>query len=69
MVRGKENVCMPFKNKIAAALFGLVALPVAAASGAVIGGTYYAPQYGQPVYAPSAWQMDRIPSQSRSVPG
>jgi hypothetical protein len=45
MVRGKENVCMPFKNKIAAALFGLVALPVAAASGAVIGGTYYAPQY------------------------
>lgn len=36
---------MPFKNKIAAALFGLVALPVAAASAAVIGGTYYAPQY------------------------
>src|SRR5882762_3939451 len=45
MVRGKENVCMPFKNKIAAALFGLVALPIAAASAAVIGGTYYAPQY------------------------
>ena len=36
---------MPFKNKIAAALFGLVALPIAAASAAVIGGTYYAPQY------------------------
>ena len=35
---------MPFKNKIAAALFGLVALPVAAFAG-VIGGTYYAPQY------------------------
>ena len=35
---------MPFKNKIAAALFGLAALPVAA-SAAVIGGTYYAPQY------------------------
>jgi hypothetical protein len=35
---------MPFKNKIAAALFGLAALPVAAAA-AVIGGTYYAPQY------------------------
>ena len=35
---------MPFKNKIAAALFGLVVLPVAAAAG-VIGGTYYAPQY------------------------
>ena len=35
---------MLFKNKIAAALFGLVALPVAAFA-AVIGGTYYAPQY------------------------
>ena len=35
---------MPFKNKIAAALCGLVVLPVAAAAG-VIGGTYYAPQY------------------------
>jgi len=35
---------MPFKNKIAAALFGLVVLPVAAFAG-VIGGTYYAPQY------------------------
>src|SRR4030088_57421 len=35
---------MPFKNKIAAALFGLAALPVAA-SAAVIGGTYYATQY------------------------
>ena len=39
MVRGKENVCMPVKNKIAAALFGLVALPIAAASAAVSGGT------------------------------
>ena len=36
---------MPFKNNLAAALFVLVALPVAAASAAVIGGTYYAPQY------------------------
>ena len=44
MVRGRENAWMPFKNKIAAALFGLVALPVAA-SAALIGGTYYAPQY------------------------
>ena len=35
---------MLFKNKIAAALFGLVVLPVAAFA-AVIGGTYYAPQY------------------------
>ena len=35
---------MPFKNKIAAALLSLVALPVAA-SAAIIGGTYYAPQY------------------------
>ena len=35
---------MRFKNKIVAALLGLVALP-AAASAAVIGGTYYATQY------------------------
>ena len=35
---------MPFKNKIAAALLALVAFPVAA-SAAIIGGTYYAPQY------------------------
>jgi hypothetical protein len=32
------------KNKIVAALLGLVALPVAA-SAAIIGGTYYSPQY------------------------
>ena len=35
---------MRLKNKIAAALLGLAALP-AAAWAAVIGGTYYAPQY------------------------
>jgi hypothetical protein len=47
MVRGgesKENVRMRFKNKIVAALLGLVALPTAA-SAAIIGGTYYATQY------------------------
>jgi len=32
MVRGKENACMPFKNKIAAALLALVAFPVAASA-------------------------------------
>ena len=32
------------RNKIAAALLGLVALPIAA-SAAIIGGTYYSPQY------------------------
>ncbi len=35
---------MRFKSKIAAMLLGLAGLP-AAASAAVIGGTYYAPQY------------------------
>lgn len=35
---------MRFRNKIAAVLLGLVALP-AAASAAIIGGTYYAVQY------------------------
>jgi hypothetical protein len=44
MMGGKENTCMPSRNKIAAALLGLVALP-AAAFAAVIGGTYYSPQY------------------------
>jgi hypothetical protein len=47
MVRGgesKENVRMRFRNRIVAALLGLVALPTAA-SAAIIGGTYYATQY------------------------
>jgi len=35
---------MRFKNKLAATLLGLAAIPLAA-SAAVIGGTYYAPQY------------------------
>src|SRR5258708_12649185 len=43
MMHGKENVRMRFTSKIAA-LLGLLALP-ACASAAVIGGTYYAPQY------------------------
>src|SRR5260370_25845879 len=43
MMHGKENVRMRFTSKIAA-LWGLLALP-ACASAAVIGGTYYAPQY------------------------
>jgi hypothetical protein len=40
----RENVGMRLKNKIVAALLGLVALPTAA-SAAIIGGTYYATQY------------------------
>jgi hypothetical protein len=44
MLRGKENACMLSKNKILAALLALIVLP-AAAGAAVIGGTYYAPQY------------------------
>jgi hypothetical protein len=44
MMRGEENIRMRLKNKMAAALLGLAALP-AVAWAAVIGGTYYATQY------------------------
>src|ERR1700681_3822482 len=44
MVPDKENGRMLSRNKIAAALLGLVGLPIAA-SAAIIGGTYYATQY------------------------
>jgi hypothetical protein len=44
MMHDKENARMLFRNKIAAALLGLVGLPVAACA-AIIGGTYYSPQY------------------------
>jgi hypothetical protein len=43
-VREREDVRMRFKSRIAA-LFGLLILPACASSIAVIGGTYYAPQY------------------------
>jgi hypothetical protein len=43
-MRTEENVHMRLKNKVAAALLGLAGLP-AAASAAIIGGTYYATQY------------------------
>jgi hypothetical protein len=43
-MRCKGDIRMRLSKKIAAALLGLAALPAAAAA-AVIGGTYYAPQY------------------------
>jgi len=44
MMRSKEYVRMRLKSKLAIALLGLVGVSTAA-SAAVIGGTYYAPQY------------------------
>src|SRR5882762_10944107 len=43
-MRDEENIRMRFTSKIAA-LLGLLILPACASSIAVIGGTYYAPQY------------------------
>jgi hypothetical protein len=43
-MRDKKNIRMRFKSKIAA-LLGLLILAACASSIAIIGGTYYAPQY------------------------